>query len=63
MSHVWKEQVDKLFSEKISKDTNTISGIITIQQLDTMQLWAKVSSRELRDALVEVSQYQLKLDK
>ena len=53
MLYAWKEQADKLFSEEISKDKYD-QWRYHYPKFDTAQVWAKVPSQELSDALVEI---------
>jgi len=62
MLHAWKEQADKLSSEKINKEEYD-NWRYHYPKFDTIQQWAKVPSQELSDALVEMFQDQLKPDK
>lgn len=52
MLHAWKEQADKLKFEAISKEDYD-KWRYYYPQFDTTQLWAKVPSQQLSDALVE----------
>ncbi|MFR7596201.1 MAG: helix-turn-helix domain-containing protein [Acutalibacteraceae bacterium] len=52
MLYAWKEQADKLKSEAISKEDYD-KWRYYYPQFDTTQLWAKVPSQQLSDALVE----------
>lgn len=52
MFYAWKEQVDKLSSEEISKEEYD-NWRYHYPKFDTTQRWAKVPSQELSDALVE----------
>lgn len=52
MLYAWKEQVDKLSSEAISKEEYD-NWRYHYPKFDTTQHWAKVPSQELSDALVE----------
>lgn len=58
MLYTWKEQADKLSSCEISKDEYD-NWRYHYQEFDTTQIWAKVPSQELSDALVKM----LKSDK
>ena len=49
--NAWKEQADKLSSEKISKDKYD-EWRYHYPEFDTTQIWAKVPSQALSDALV-----------
>ena len=60
--YAWKEQADKLSSEEISKEEYD-NWRYHYPKFDTTQVWAKVSSQELSDALVEMFKDQLKPDK
>ncbi len=62
MLHAWKEQADKLSSEKINKEEYD-NWRYHYPKFDTTQQWEKVPSQELSDALVEMFQDQLKPDK
>ena len=53
MLYAWKEQADKLSSEEISKDKYD-QWRYHYPKFDTAQVWAKVASQELSDALVEI---------
>ncbi len=53
MLYAWKEQADKLSSEEISKDKYD-QWRYHYPKFDTAQVWAKVPSQELSDALVEI---------
>ncbi len=53
MLSAWKEQADKLSSEKISKEVYE-NWRYHYPKFDTSQVWAKVPSQELSDALVEM---------
>ena len=55
----WKEQADKLSSEEISREEYD-RWRYYYPQFDTTQLWAKVPSQELSDAMVEAFQNELK---
>ena len=55
----WKEQADKLSSEEISKEEYD-NWRYYYPKFDTTQIWAKVPSQELSDALVEAFKDQLK---
>lgn len=48
----WKEQADKLSSEEISREEYD-NWRYYYPKFDTTQIWAKVPSQELSDALVE----------
>ncbi len=48
----WKEQADKLSSEEISKEEYD-NWRYYYPKFDSTQIWAKVPSQELSDALVE----------
>jgi len=58
MLYTWKEQADKLSSWEISKDEYD-NWRYHYPKFDTTQIWAKVPSQELSDALVKM----LKSDK
>ena len=58
MLYTWKEQADKLSSGEISKDEYD-NWRYHYPEFDTTQIWAKVPSQELSDALVKI----LKSDK
>ena len=49
--NAWKEQTDKLSSEEISKDKYD-EWRYHYPEFDTTQIWAKVPSQALSDALV-----------
>ena len=49
--NAWKEQADKLSSEEISKDKYD-EWRYHYPEFDTTQIWAKVPSQALSDALV-----------
>lgn len=51
MLYAWKEQADKLSSEEISKDKYD-AWRYHYPEFDTTQIWAKVPSQALSDALV-----------
>lgn len=53
MPHAWKEQTDKLFADKISKEEYD-RWRYYYPKFDTTQIWSKVSSQELSGALVKV---------
>lgn len=53
MLYAWKEQADKLSSEEISKDKYD-EWRYHYPEFDTTQVWEKVPSEELSDALVEI---------
>lgn len=55
-------EADKLFSEEISKEEYD-NWRYHYTEFDTTQRWAKVPSKELSDALVEMFQDHLKPDK
>lgn len=57
----WKEQADKLSSEEISREEYD-RWRYYYPKYDTTQLWAKVPSQELSDALVEAFKDKLKND-
>ena len=54
MLYAWKEQADKLSSEEISKDKYD-EWRYHYPEFDTTQIWAKVPSQALSDALVYCS--------
>lgn len=58
----WKEQADKLSSEEISREEYD-NWRYYYPKFDTTQIWAKVPSKELSDALVETFKDKLKADK
>lgn len=62
MLYAWKEQADKLSAEEISREEYD-NWRYHYPQLDTTQIWAKVPSLELSDALVEAFKDQLNPDK
>lgn len=51
MLYAWKEQADKLSSEEISKD-KYVEWRYHYPEFDTTQIWVKVPSQALSDALV-----------
>ncbi len=51
MLYAWKEQADKLSSEEIGKDKYD-EWRYHYPEFDTTQIWAKVPSQALSDALV-----------
>ena len=53
MLYTWKEQADKLSSGEISKDEYD-NWRYHYPEFDTTQIWAKVPSQELSDALVKM---------
>ena len=57
--YAWKEQADKLSAGEISKDDYD-RWRYYYPKYDTTQIWAKVPSQELSDALVEVFKDKLK---
>ena len=61
MLYAWKEQADKLSSEEISKDKYD-QWRYHYPDFDTTQIWAKVPSQELSDAMVEAFKDKLKTD-
>lgn len=61
MLYAWKEQADKLNAEEINKEQYD-QWRYHYPKYDTTQLWAKVPSQELSDALVEQFKEQLKTD-
>lgn len=60
--YTWKEQADKLSSGEISKDDYD-NWRYRYPEFDTTQIWAKVPSKELSDALVDAFKDKLKADK
>lgn len=52
MLYAWKEQADKLSSEEISSEEYD-NWRYHYPKSNTTQIWAKVPSKELSDALVE----------
>lgn len=54
MLYAWKEQADKLSSEEISKDKYD-EWRYHYPEFDTTQIWVKVPSQALSDALVYCS--------
>lgn len=58
MLYTWKEQDDKLSSGEISKDEYD-TWRYHYPEFDTTQIWAKVPSQELIDALVKTFKYHL----
>ena len=58
MLYTWKEQADKLSSGEISKDEYD-NWRYHYPKFDTTQIWAKIPSQELSDALIKM----LKSDK
>lgn len=58
----WKEQADKLSSEEISREEYD-RWRYYYPKYDTTQLWAKVPSQELSDALVDAFKDHLQSDK
>ena len=62
MIYAWKEQADKLSSEEISREEYD-NWRYYYPKFDTTQIWAKVPSQELSDALVEASKDNLNEDK
>ena len=52
MLYTWKEQADKLSSEEINREEYD-NWRYHYPKFDTTQIWAKVPSKELSDALVE----------
>ena len=59
MLHAWKEQADKLSAGEISKDDYD-HWRYYYPKYDATQIWAKVPSQELSDALVEAFKDKLK---
>ena len=62
MLYAWKEKADKLSSEEISKSEYD-KWRYHYPKFDTTQVWAKVPSQALSDALVEMFQDRFKPDK
>lgn len=58
----WKEQADKLSSEEISREEYD-RWRYNYPKYDTTQLWAKVPSQELSNALVDAFKDHLQSDK
>ena len=58
----WKEQANKLSSEEISREEYD-NWRYRYPEFDTTQIWAKVPSKELSDALVDAFKDKLKADK
>lgn len=58
----WKEQADKLSSEEISREEYD-NWRYYYPKYETTQLWAKVPSQELSNALVDAFKDKLKADK
>ncbi len=61
MLYAWKEQADKLSADEIDREQYD-QWRYHYPKYDTTQLWAKVPSQELSDALVEQFKDQLKTD-
>ena len=61
MLSAWKEQADKLSTEKISKEEYD-QWRYNYPKFDTTQHWAKVPSKELSDTLVEAFKDRLPKD-
>ena len=61
MLYAWKEQADKLNAKEIDREQYD-QWRYHYPKYDTTQLWAKVPSQELSDALVEQFKDQLKSD-
>lgn len=61
MLYAWKEQADKLSAEEISREEYD-RWRYHYPKYDTTQLWAKVPSQELSDALAEAFKDKLKND-
>lgn len=61
MLYAWKEHADKLSASEISKDDYD-RWRYYYPKYDITQLWAKVPSQELSDALAEQFKDQLKTD-
>lgn len=61
MLYAWKEQADKLNAEEIDKEQYD-QWRYHYPKYDATQLWAKLPSQELSDALVEQFKDQLKTD-
>ena len=62
MLYAWKEQADKLSAEEIDREQYD-QWRYHYPKYDTTQIWAKVPSQELSDALVEQFKDQLAPDK
>ena len=58
----WKEQADKLSADEISREEYD-RWRYYYPKFDTTQIWAKVPSQELSDALVDAFKDKLKTDK
>ena len=58
----WKEQADKLNAEEISREDYD-NWRYHYPKFDTTQIWAKVPSQELSDALVDAFKDHLQSDK
>jgi len=61
MLYAWKEQADKLSADEIDREQYD-QWRYHYPKYDTTQLWAKVPSQELSDALVEHFKDHLKTD-
>ena len=61
MLYAWKEQADKLSADEIDREQYD-QWRYHYPKYDTTQLWAKVPSQELSDALAEQFKDQLKTD-
>ena len=59
MLHAWKKQADKLSAGEISKEDYD-RWHYYYPKFDTTQIWAKVPSQELSNALVEAFKDKLK---
>ena len=62
MLSAWKEQADKLSADEISREEYD-RWRYYYPKYDTTQLWAKVPSQELSDALVDAFKDHLQSDK
>ena len=61
MLSAWADQAEKLKNGEISKDQYD-RGRYTFPAEDTTQVWAKVPSQQLSDAMVEAFKDRLKAD-
>lgn len=61
MLYAWKEQADKLSAKEIDREQYD-QWRYHYPKYDTTQLWAKIPSQELSDALAEQFKDQLKTD-
>ncbi len=61
MLYAWKEQADKLSTDEVDREQYD-QWRYHYPKYDTTQLWAKVPSQELSEALVEQFKDQLKTD-